>query len=99
MHSAAAQATASGGEVASLKSSASRAASAASSSRPSRRMIIECRQLACATMLIEPRRRASASTVSQIRPAVLELARPDERQQRVHRGEGIGRDARPGGHG
>jgi hypothetical protein len=32
-------------------------------------MIIECRQLACATMLIEPRRRASASTVSQIRPA------------------------------
>ena len=32
-------------------------------------MIIECRQLACATMLIEPRRRASASTASQMRPA------------------------------
>ena len=32
-------------------------------------MIIECRQLACATMLIEPRRRAPASTASQMRPA------------------------------
>ena len=74
--SAAAQATASGGEVASLKSSASRAASAAaSSSRPSRRMIIECRQLAWATMLIEPRRRASASTVSQMSPGGVEFAR------------------------
>ena len=69
IHNPAAQATASGGEVASLKSSASQAASTASSSRPNRRMIIECRQLACATMLIEPRRLASASTVSQIRPA------------------------------
>ncbi len=33
-------------------------------------MIIERRQLACATMLMEPRARAAASTVSQMRPAV-----------------------------
>ncbi len=34
-------------------------------------MIIERRQLAWATMLIEPRRRAAASTMSQMPPAVL----------------------------
>jgi hypothetical protein len=56
-------------------------------------MIIECRQLACATMLIEPRRLASASTVSQIPPGHLELADPDQHQQHVHRAHGIGRDA------
>ena len=70
MHNAAAQATASGGEVASLKSSARAASAAASSSRPIRRMIIECRQLAWATMLMEPRPRAAERTASQMSLAV-----------------------------
>jgi len=59
-----------GGEVASLKSSARAASAAASSSRPSRRMIIECRQLAWATMLMEPRPRAAERTESQMSLAV-----------------------------
>ncbi len=65
MQKAAAQATASGGEVLSLKSSASMPSAAASSNCPSRRMIIERTQLAWATMLIEPRSRAADSTASQ----------------------------------
>jgi len=65
-----AQATASGGEVASLKSSARAASAAASSNRPSRRMIIDRRQLAWATMLMEPRLRAADRTASQMSLAV-----------------------------
>ena len=57
----AAQATASGGEVASLKSRASLPSAAASSSFPSRRLIIERRPLACASMFMEPRVRAADS--------------------------------------
>ncbi len=70
MHNPAAQATAKGGEVASLKFSARAASAAASWSRPIRRMIIECRQLAWATMLMEPRLRAAERTESQMSLAV-----------------------------
>jgi hypothetical protein len=55
-------ATASGGEVASLKSSASWPSAAASSSCPSRRMIIDRRQLACDHAHGTPQGRAPRAT-------------------------------------
>jgi hypothetical protein len=59
------QATAAGGEVASLKLSPRLASAAASASRPSRRATIERSELQCATIDIAPRFLASASTLSQ----------------------------------